>query len=798
MSDLNNNNQLNKEELFDLRNELDKFVRHWKWFVLAVFLSVFVGFMYLRYTTPQYKVSSSLLIKDEESSLSSELSAFQDFGMFGGNQSNILNEIQILKSRSLSLTVIKDLKLNVSFHKQGKVKETEIYKSSVPFELEFIDQEDIRSKLDTSFYIINNVEGNLELLSQNQEYINTIGFGEEFYLGSFKLVLNKNKYFNSNSDFEQIRIRIKPYDKIVGPFVKSITVSQFDDQSSVLVLSMQHAIPEKAKDILNTLVINYNKDGISDKNEVGERTAEFINERLKIIENDLEIVDKKAESYKKDNNLTNVESQSALFVEKVSKNEAALFDTSTQLHLVKFMNDYIYEYKDSYELLPANLGFQDVSLARLIGQYNELILERSKMLLGSSTENPIVRNLEKELDNFKISIQESLKNLSESLNITLRELQRQDRKFNGKIHAIPTMEREYSNIQREQGIKEALYLYLLQKKEENEITLAVTTANSKVVDVAYGSGYPFAPKKKIIILGSIVIGLIIPFVIIYLLNLLDNKIHSRKDIESILDVPVLGDIPLKNTSDHIIVSKNARTSTAEAFRLLRTNLDFMLANSKSNDGKIILLSSTVSGEGKSFISINLACTLALSGKKVALMGMDLRAPKITEYINVVDKKGITNFIMDKNLSLDEIKVTLPEHKGLDIYPSGIIPPNPAELLMHSRVEDLFTLVKQKYDYIIVDTAPVNLVSDTLLIADKSDLFIYVTRMNYLDKRLMEIPKNLHSERRIPNMAMLLNGTDYSKGYGYGAYGSYGGYGGYGGYGYGQSESKSFLSKIFKS
>ncbi|MDG1804907.1 CpsD/CapB family tyrosine-protein kinase, partial [Flavicella sp.] len=276
--------------------------------------------------------------------------------------------------------------------------------------------------------------------------------------------------------------------------------------------------------------------------------------------------------------------------------------------------------------------------------------------------------------------------------------------------------------------------------------------------------------------------------IIYIDDLLDNKLHTRKDLEAMLSVPILGDIPLKETKENIVITKDGRSSTAEAFRLLRTNLDFMLTATNKKKGKTIFLTSTVSGEGKSFVSINLACTLALSGKKVALLGMDLRAPKITEYISVYNGKGITNYIMDESLELDDLKINLPKHQGLDIFPSGIIPPNPAELLMHPRVDELFAKVQEEYDYIVVDTAPVNLVTDTLMISDRADLFMYVTRANYLDKRLLAVPQNLYNEKRLPNMAMLINGTDYKKGYGYGNYGAYG---------YGHIEKGPWWKELFK-
>ena len=789
----NNSNykmQVQEDDSIDLRDELEKYLIHWKWFLLSGFIAVVLAFIYVRYATPQYSVSSTLLIKDDDSSLGSELAAFQDLGMLGGGSSNIDNEIQILKSRSLAKTVVKDLNLNISYYKKGRVKESEVYGDKIEYRLIALDSIEVYKKLDTINYFEITDSNEIILFDEEKIFPKKIVLDEEFTIGDHAFVLKKeaNKKVSNDYEIKDFRISFKPSRKVVDGLVKNIQVAPIDKQSSVLQLSMKHAVRKKAEDIINTLIVNYNADAINDKSEVGERTSSFISDRLSKIEEELDIVDKRVESYKKDNKLTNVEEESTLFVEQVSENEKALFETTTQLRLVDFMDEYIQKNGASYELLPANLGFQDASIAVLLEQYNEVVLQRNKILYGSSASNPMVKNLEYQLDSYQVSLKESLVNLKASLNITLRELNKQDRKFNDKIKGIPTKEREYRNIQREQGIKEALYLYLLQKQEETDISLAVTTANSKVIDVAYGSDIPVAPRKMIILLAAIIIGMIIPFGVIYINDLLDNKLHTRKDLEAMLSVPILGDIPLKETKENIVITKDGRSSTAEAFRLLRTNLDFMLTATNKKKGKTIFLTSTVSGEGKSFVSINLACTLALSGKKVALLGMDLRAPKITEYISVYNGKGVTNYIMDESLGLDDLKINLPKHQGLDIFPSGIIPPNPAELLMHPRVDELFAKVQEEYDYIVVDTAPVNLVTDTLMISDRADLFMYVTRANYLDKRLLAVPQNLYNEKRLPNMAMLINGTDYKKGYGYGNYGAYG---------YGHVEKGPWWKEIFK-
>ena len=363
--------------------------------------------------------------------------------------------------------------------------------------------------------------------------------------------------------------------------------------------------------------------------------------------------------------------------------------------------------------------------------------------------------------------------MTKSLNIQLKELEKEGTKVLSKVKSIPSNERGFIDIARKQEITSALYQYLLKKKEETDISLAVTVPNAKIIDVGYSSKIPVSPKRRIIYLVALLLGLLIPFIIIYVLDLLDTKVHNKQDVESELSVPFLGDVPKSDSKEKVVIGSDVRSSTAEAFRLIRTNLDFMLANNRKQS-KSIFITSTTSGEGKSFISINIAATLALSGKKVLLMGMDLRAPKVTEYLGLSDRKGITNYITDEEITLEELIFTIPEVRGLDIISSGVIPPNPAELLMTKRVENLFTIVKQEYDIVIVDTAPVNLVTDTLLIGKHADMFMYVIRANYLDKRLLAVPQELYNEKKLPNMAIVLNDTDPKRSYGYG----------YGGYGYG--------------
>mgnify|MGYP000268031760 CR=1 FL=1 len=786
----NNKRQHQIEETLSMRNELEKYLYHWKWFVLSVFSALIVAFFYLRYATPKYEVETSLLIKQDDNMMGSELAAFQDMGLLGSGNSNIQNEIQLLKSRTLARSVAKDLNLTTRYFRQGRLKESEVYAEKIPIHLQEGLTNSLAKELDTTFYVQFHSASHFDLLDANKTKIHdSLEYNSSFSIKDRSYSIVQNEYFSENDFGKEIRIHLKPLEIVVSDLVKEVQVIPVDEvMSTVLVLSTKHAVKKKGIAILNRLVDNYTDDAINDKSAVEQKTSEFISNRLQLIKSELFLVDKLAETYKKDNQLTDIVEESKSFFETVNSSEQALFDATTQLKLVDYMVDYIQSQEKSFELIPVNLGFSDVSISVLTSEYNAVVLERNRLLRNSSASNPLVINLDAQLKSFQQSLTESLRNLKASLQITLRELVRNDNRINDKIANLPTQEREYKNIARQLGIKESLYLYLLQKQEETEISLAVTTANSKVIDRAYASKDPVSPKPKIVYLATILLGLLLPFGFLYVKDLLDTKLHNRRDMERLVTAPILGDIPINDMDENIVVKEGGRSSTAEAFRLLRTNLDFMLTET-DNNCKTIFVTSTISGEGKSFIATNLACTLSLSGKKVALLGMDLRAPKITEYLNVPDQRGVTNFIKDKDMQFQDLGFPMPGYKEMDVYISGVIPPNPAELLLHPKVEKLFAQLQAKYDYVVVDTAPVSLVTDTLMISKYADMSIYVSRAGYLDKRLLSVPEMLYNEKRLPNMAMLINASDHERGYGYGVYGAYG---------YGQQKEFPWWKKVFKS
>lgn len=774
------------EESLNIRSEIEKYLIHWKWFGLGCILALSLAFVYLRYSTPKYSASASILIKDnKKAGLSAELEAFKDLGIVGGGSlNNTDNEIEILKSRKVIGNVVDALGLEISYYISGRVIDSEVYNYTSPIKIDLIERDSIIMNKDTVFKVRLIDSNKFELLTVENEVISSHKFNDiiDSRLGKFLV----SKTATTNDEYDQVGIKITPRFSIISKYRKIINISPANKNSSVLNLSLEGPVREKAEDILDELVRQYNMDAINDKNEVSKKTIDFINARIDTIGKQLRIIQDNVEQYKKDKDFTGLPIEVQLALESLKETNQRIIDVQIQLSLAETIESRLNEKAFNYDLLPATLGFDEQSISQLIFNYNDLVLERNSAIKVAGPKNPVLNQIEERIKSTRLSLLKSLSNISSSLKLQLKDFKKEEEKVLSRVKSIPSNERGFIDIARKQEITSGLYQYLLKKKEETDISLAVTVPNAKIIDVAYSSNIPVSPKKKIILLAALLLGLIIPFGIIYIVDLLDTKVHSKQDVESELSVPFLGDVPKSDSKEKVIIGNDVRSSSAEAFRLIRTNLDFMLANNRK-ESKSIFVTSTTSGEGKSFISINIAATLALSGKKVLLMGMDLRAPKVTEYLGIPERKGVTNYITDDDIILEDLIFNIPEVKGLDILASGAIPPNPAELLMTNRIDNLFTIVKQEYDIVIVDTAPVNLVTDTLLIAKYADMFMYIVRANYLDKRLLAVPQELYNEKKLPNMAIVLNDTDPKRSYGYG----------YGGYGYGYVVvEKPWYKKIF--
>ena len=786
-------NQISNEEIendFQLRAILDQYLSQWKWFVLGVAICLIISYTYLRYTIPQYRASTTILIKDNKNEGAlSELAAFSEMGLGTGTK-NIDNEIEILKSRTLVENTVRKLNLNISLVVKGKVIDSELYNNS-PLKIRFTTTTLKKSRAITLRFIRKGNEGfllnGLEDDTLLTDFILTpkkiFKYGETIPTIFGDLLIEKKPINGEDLINKEYLITLSTVESVAQGFRNGLVVAPVNKNSNnVIEIATVGPVIDKSEAFLNNLVKNYNEAAVNDKNAISENTSKFISQRLALISEELGGVEKNVESFKTSNRLTDIESEAKLFIDGSSEYNKKTVEIEIQLNLVNSMLTFIKNSTNS-DLLPTNVVGDD-GASESINTYNQLILDRNRILKSATQNNPTVIKLDQQVTALRSNIISGLERLQSNLKIQQRNLKSQEGKLDNKIEKIPSQERMFRVIARQQKVKEELYLYLLQKNEETAIALAATEPSARVIDAAKGNNVPVSPKKNSIYLGAFLIGLLIPFGVIYLKDLLDTKIKSRLDIEGKIQIPFIGDVPTSDTPNEIMQA-DSRTSSAEALRIIRTNLDFMLSKVPEGIAKTIFLTSTFPKEGKTFVSVNLAATFALSGKRVLLIGMDIRNPRLDDYLNLPDK-GFTNYLYSKDLNLDDLIVKQQGYEDFYVLPAGVIPPNPAELLMSKKVDSFFETIKKQYDYIIVDTAPVSLVTDTLIIAKHADTFIYVVRANFLEKRMLNIPESLYKEEKLPNMCVLLNDTTSKKGYGYGY-----------GYGYGiEVEKKPWYKKKF--
>ncbi|MGL3001258.1 GumC family protein [Flavobacterium sp. RSSB_23] len=785
--------QEDNEENLDFKAIVTKYIVHWKWFLVSVLVCVTIAYIYLRYAPTQFQASTTILVKDEKrGGISSELSAFADMGLGTGLKNNVDNEIEILKSRVLAENTVKKLQLNVSIISHGKVVATDLY-SKAPIAIRFLSKTPEFYIQSASWTFKPMTSNTFELKAVEDDVVkepvlltkNTLfeyGKPIQSKLGVFMVYVLEPNGLQAMSEESILTIDIRSLKNVADSFRKRLKVSPLSKTSSVVELSLVDPIQKKAEDYLDNLISIYNDNAVSDKNTISLKTSEFINKRLALITEELDGVEKDVERFKTANDLTDIESQAKLFVEGSGEYNKKSLEAAIQWNIVVSMLDFLKTSAPS-DLLPATLIPNEAEASSLIASYNELVLRRNRLVKSASAANPTIIALDQQIASLKANVQSSLQRLKATLNIQKQNLVANEGVFNQKINKIPLQERQFRVIARQQKVKEELYLYLLKKREETALSLSATEANARVIDNALASDTPVSPKKSILYLAAMLIGLLIPFVIIYLHDLLDTKIKSRLDLEGKTNMPFIGDLPTSLTP-HELMQIQSRSSTAEALRIIRTNLEFMFASVFGTGAKTIFLTSTFPKEGKTFVSVNLAATFAFSKKRVVLVGLDIRNPRIDDYINL-PSKGVTNYLASDTLELKDLIYKHPDYDSFYILPAGVIPPNPAELLMSNKVNLLFEQLKKDFDYVIVDTAPVSLITDTLIIAHHADCFVYVARANFLDKQMLQIPNQLNKEKKLPNMCLLLNDTDSTKGYGYGY-----------GYGVNQVKEVTWSDKIF--
>ena len=802
MSDFIANEENREEEHrgFNLAALWKIVVLHWYWIMLSTIVALGAAFGYLKYTRPVYASNMKILVKDEDSRSrmyrGGQL-ALESMGVIS-NSNGFDNELEILTSSNISQRVIKSLKLYVSYELDGRLRNHELYKNN-PYivdmpENQLVDLHSlIQLKIDRQGDGVH-VAGEIYVPRSKEPILFERSVKE--LPGSFNtpvgtITLQRNPGVGAELPKQTMYATIMPLEYAAKAYGSRLSVSASSKTTTVAVLNYLDTQPERAIDYLNELFRSYNEDANEDKNEVALKTEEFLKNRISAIREELDATESNLESYKKKNELINLTNDASNALNKLTEYQKEQVELETQLNLVTALLDYVDDPRNAFNVVPSNLGLKDADMSNLLNKYNENVLQRNRLLKSSSPENPYVKRLTAQLEEMWPTIRLSLKSVRENILTQKRSAEDQYNLFSRRVGEMPTQERSLNNIIRQQEIKVELYLMLLQKREENYISLNSTAAKARVIDDPRSTGQ-VSPKTKVILLGALVLGLCFPVGLIYLLGLLRYRIEGREDVEMLTKIPVLADIPLAPKSLDgelsLAVRENSNDMMEEAFRGLRTNLRFVLSEKEN----VIACTSCIPGEGKTFISTNLAMSLALLGKRVIIVGLDIRKPRLVKLFGLSsDHRGITTFLSSDSGDFQDLDKQIHHavlNPNLDVLPAGVIPPNPGELISREQLDHAIALLREHYDYVIVDTPPVGLVSDTLSAARVADMTIMVCRADYSPRNNFQLINALHHDNKMPKITLVLNGIDLKKRkygyyYGYGKYSKYGKYGHYGHYGH---------------
>lgn len=786
---------------FDFAVIYTTLILNWKWFVLSLIICLGAAHIYLRYATPIYQAAAKLLIKEEQNGRrGNSIQSSANLGIIS-NSNGIDNEMEILKSRTLAQQAVYDLKLYTTYRHEGRIKDHLIY-----------GEQEVNVDMDYEHLKKLNAPMNFKITREGRNY---------HVVGSYFVPIDDNSYnpgpitvdkvitalpatlgtrvgmvkFTQNGNYmlrdgESLKVTMIAPEIAAGKYVGSLSVSPSTKATSIAQLVITDEIPQRAIDYLKQLAIVYNRQANEDKNQIAVRTEQFINQRLEKINAELGNTEGQLENYKKRKNMVQLSMNASTAFSNADSYAQKLNEANTQVALLDELTKYMNEPSNRHQPIPSNVGLNDASATSLINKYNEIALQRNQLLHSASESSPTVTPLTSQLDDLQASIKRAMSQARAGLNIQRNSIASQQGKYQGQISNTPEQERILTQIGRQQEVKSGLYLMLLQKREENSISLAATADKGKLIDNPVFAG-KVTPKDSIILMIAFGLGLAIPALILFLLAFFRYKIEGHDDVAKLTKLPIIADVAIASdrakTKADIVVHENKNNLMEEIFRSLRTNLQFLM---KEHD-KVILMTSTTSGEGKTFIASNVAISFALLGKKVVLVGLDIRKPRLAELFEIDDHHhGITNLLIKDNITWDDVNkqiVNSSVNSNLDLLMAGPVPPNPGELVTRKSLEETMDILKEHYDYIIIDTAPVGLVTDTLALGRIANATVYVCRADYTQKSSFGLINGLAYEKKMPNMSIVLNGVDLSKKkygyyYGYGKYGKYGKYASYGAYG----------------
>ncbi|WP_294307045.1 polysaccharide biosynthesis tyrosine autokinase [uncultured Chryseobacterium sp.] len=745
------------------------------WFIISVFIMLLLAAIYIKTVAPVYNLQSSVLIKDAKkmSSASGDFNILQSLGGLSSMGTNsIENEIEIFKSKQIVADVLKKQNLQINLYIQQGLHNLELYKTSAPIKINIINEKEV--KKDPQKPIEINLQRNGFVLS-SKEWNNTIKgeYNRTVSLPFANVIITKNSDFKPSTlrkmDASNLLFTYTTFEATVENYQQALQVNLVEREATVISLSIASENKEKGIDFLNNIVNEYNLDATKDKNKESEKTTQFIDDRIIIIAKELGDVEDKKESYKSQNNIVDLQSEARINLNTKEVAKAKLLTLGTQLELQNILLNYLN--KNAKDVLPVNIGIENGDAAKSILEYNALIIRRNKLLDNATDDNPMVKEINAQINSMKSSIRESLSKSITAINLAKNAAETELSKSEVNISSIPSQEKVFRNIERQQQLKESLYLLLLQKREEAAISMAITVEKARIVDTAYADKKLVAPKTKIILLIAALIGLLIPTIYIYLKTLLNNTIINKNDVAKLSSTKVLVELPHLNKGDNDTVQLNDLSPLAEAFRILITNLKFLLP--KKDLAKVIYVTSTVKGEGKTFVSVNLALTLASPKQKVLLIGADIRNPQLQRYhIEKKNVEGLTDFLYNPDINPQQIIHQSKRNNNCDVIFSGTIPPNPTELLSNGNFKRLLDIFENQYKYIIVDTAPIMLVTDTLLYSEYSDAILYVLRSEVSQKEFVEFSNNVVEEQKLKNVAFVVNDVSannfgYGNKYGYG-------------------------------